>query len=65
VLGVVATIVSFADAVLNIGAPAFAGYLTYSGAFLLLAETVAGVWLLAAGVGPRRTQRSDLRDVPA
>jgi uncharacterized protein DUF4386 len=51
VFGVVATIVTFSDALVWIGAPRFAGYLAYSGAVLLVAETVTGVWLLVASAG--------------
>jgi hypothetical protein len=65
VLGLVATTVSFVDAFIRIGAPAVAGYLAYSGALLLLAETLTGGWLLFAGARPRRTPFSGFRDVPA
>lgn len=65
VFGVVATVFSFADAVVRLGAPALAGYLSYSGAALLLAETVTSVWLLAVGARLRATSASDLRDAPA
>jgi hypothetical protein len=55
VFGLVATTVSLLDALVRIGAPAVAQYLAYSGALLLLAETLTGGWLLFAGAGPRRT----------
>ena len=60
--GVVATIVSFASALVEIGAPAFARYLAFSGTLLLLAETVTGGWLLIVGVRSAHTQLSDPRD---
>jgi hypothetical protein len=63
-LGLVATIVSLASALLFIGAPAFARYLAFSGAFLLLAETVTGLWLLIVGARSPHAQLSDLRDTP-
>jgi hypothetical protein len=46
VLGLVATAASFLDALIRIGAPTFAAFLAYSGALLLLAETLTGAWLL-------------------
>jgi hypothetical protein len=62
--GIVATIVSFASALAEIGAPAFAKYLGFSGALLLVAETVTGAWLLIVGARSRPTQLSDLRAAP-
>lgn len=50
VFGLAATAVTFLDALVRIGAPTFATYLAYSGALLLLAETLTGAWLL---FGPR------------
>ena len=63
-LGLVATIVSFASAFAEIGAPAFGRYLAFSGPLLLAAETATGAWLLIAGARSRHTQLSDLRDAP-
>ena len=60
--GLVATIVSLASALAYIGAPAFAQYLAFSGALLLLAETVTGLWLLIVGARSPHPQLSDLRD---
>lgn len=56
-LGLVATFVTFASILIQIGAPAFARYLAFDGLLLLLAEAVTGVWLLVAGAG-RRHMRS-------
>lgn len=58
-LGLVATIVTFASTLAQIGAPAFAGYLTFSGPLLLLAEMVTGAWLLVVGARSGHTQLSD------
>ncbi len=64
VLGLVATIVSFASALAEIGAPAFGRYLAFSGPLLLAAETATGAWLLIVGARSRHTQPPDLRDAP-
>lgn len=56
--GVLATIVSFASALAQIGAPAFARYLAFSGPVLLLAELVTGAWLLVVGASSRYKQTS-------
>ncbi len=62
--GIVATIVSFASALAEIGAPAFGRYLAFSGPLLLAAETATGAWLLIVGARSRHTQPPDLRDAP-
>jgi hypothetical protein len=51
--GLVATILFFASALAQIGAPAFAAYLRAFDPVFLLAETLTGVWLLVAGAGRR------------
>lgn len=51
--GLVATIVWLASALVEIGAPAVARYLAFSGPVFLLAETVTGLWLLMAGAKRR------------
>jgi hypothetical protein len=53
VFGLVATIVWLASALVEIGAPAVARYLAFSGPVFLLAETVTGLWLLMAGAKRR------------
>jgi hypothetical protein len=58
-LGLVATFVTLASALVQIGAPAFAGHLAFNGPLLLFAESVTGVWLLVVGVGPRRLPPAD------
>jgi hypothetical protein len=58
-LGLVATFVILASTLIEIGAPAFAKYLGFSGPLLLLAETVTGGWLLVAGAGRRHMPLSD------
>jgi hypothetical protein len=50
VFGLLATIVWLAAGLLQIGAPAVAGYLALSGPVFLLAETVSGIWLLYLGL---------------
>jgi hypothetical protein len=62
--GVVASVVSFASALVEISAPAFGRYLAFSGPFLLAAETATGAWLLIVGARWRHTQLSDLRHAP-
>lgn len=51
--GLLATFVTLAAALVQIGAPAFARYLAFNGPLLLAAETVTGVWLLVFGAGTR------------
>ena len=53
-LGLLATAIVFAATLVRMAAPAFAGYLAFSDLFLLLIETVTGVWLLIVGARPQR-----------
>ena len=55
VFGFAATIVWLASALVEIGAPAVARYLAFSGPVFLLAETATGLWLLVAGAKVRET----------
>jgi Domain of unknown function (DUF4386) len=50
VFGLVATIVWLAAGLVQIGAPALAGDLAFSGPVFLLAETATGGWLLYSGL---------------
>ena len=57
-LGLLATAVTLAATLIRMAAPALAGPLAFSDPLLLLAETVTGVWLVAAGARPQRQPAS-------
>ena len=62
--GIAATILGAAYTLAEIGAPAFAGVLTYFAPLVFLAETMTGGWLIIVGARLRHAQPPDLRDPP-
>ncbi len=63
--GLAATGFSLLSSLLQIGAPAYSGYLSLSGLALLAAEAVAGMWLLIAGAGHTRRVSRPAAPAPA
>jgi hypothetical protein len=60
--GFLATAVVLVSTLVQMAAPAVAGYLAFSAALLLVAETATGAWLLVVGA---RSQRQPPRSGPA
>lgn len=50
--GIVATVLSLAWSLVQMGAPGLAGYLAFSGPLLLMAELITGAWLLVGAKSP-------------